>query len=168
MAERGSTMKSLKRAGVLALALAGVTIAALIGGPAKATPPIRAMDFSAFGSADTTLSVTSSTDTTIFFGFPASYVCVTSQTAGMNIACQPVGSGATIRQSNNSSLAANRQNQRAGLAIVDHDLTIFTATSASDFVSKAYDVMCNAVYYGVRIDGQSTGTVYIEWSRCAQ
>ena len=161
MAERGSTMKSLKRAGVLALALAGV-LGLSLGVKADPNPWTTNKDFAAFGAGDTTISVTASTLDTVFFGMPASYVSVSSLTASMNISTRAVGSAATIR-----NVGGGTSNPRTGLPVVDYELVAITAATG-EYVSRVYDASCNAIYYGVIIDGQSTGSVLVEWSRCAQ
>lgn len=154
-------MSGLKRAGVLVLALAGLVVASLQV-QADPNPLTTNKDFSAFGAGDTTISVTASTLDTVFFGMPASYVAVTSLTASMSIATDAMGSAATIRNVGNMT-----RNPRTGYPVVDYELVTITAATG-EYVSRVYDASCNAIYYGVIIDGQASGTVLVEWSRCAQ
>ena len=158
MAERGSTMKSLKRAGVLALALAGV-LALALGVKADPNPRSTNKDSAAFGYFDTTYTATAGGDT-IFFGFPASFVQVSSLTASSNIGTQVIGSAATIR-----NVGGGTSNPRTGLPVVDAELVTITAATG-EYVSRVYDASCNAIYYGVKVVG--TGSVLVEASRCAQ
>ena len=151
---------SWKRAGAAAAVLGLVVAAAVVS--ADPNPQSTNKDFAAFGAGDTTISVTSSTLDTVFFGMPASYVAVHSLTASMSIATKAVGSAATIR-----NVGGGTANPRTGLPVVDYELVTITAAT-SEYVSRTYDASCNAVYYGVVIDGQATGTVLVEWSRCAQ
>lgn len=106
---------------------------------------------------DTTISVTSSTlDTLQSRGF-CSYIQVCSATASMSFACRAVGAQGLIPVSSSTTKLPG-----VSRATVDYDLTTFTAATG-EYLCTTYGPLPSQQLYGVIIDGQATGSVYIRF-----
>ena len=106
---------------------------------------------------DTTISVTSSTLDTLQSRGYASYVQICSATAGMSFACRAVGDQGLINVSSTSTKLPG-----VSRAAVDYDLTTFTA-GASEYLCITYGPLPTQQLYGIIIDGQATGSIYVRF-----
>jgi hypothetical protein len=103
---------------------------------------------------DTTISVTASTLDTIQSRGYCSYVYVESLTEGMAFACRAVGS--------QNKLFIGSTTLGGTWPVVDYKLTTFPS-AASEYRSVSYGPLPTQSLYGLIIDGQATGSLYLRF-----